>query len=132
LRELPEEEVLAYLRRVLRNNLLDAVRKFAGGPERDEAALCRGLQESSLRLEAWLAAAHSTPSERAARHEELGRLAEALAGLPATQRQAVELKYLHGASVADVSRMMGLSESAVGGLLRRGMSALRQRLTGPG
>jgi RNA polymerase sigma-70 factor (ECF subfamily) len=128
LRDRPDGEVLAFLRRALRNNLFDLVRKFAVGPERDEAALRANFEESSFRLEAWVVADQSSPSEQAARHEQLCQLADALAGLPPTQRQAVELKYLHRASVAEISRAMGLSEPAVGGLLRRGIHALRGRL----
>jgi RNA polymerase sigma-70 factor (subfamily 1) len=120
----------AWLRRILANNLADALRKFVGGPERDQAVWRDRLEDSSVKLEVWLAADHSSPSERALRHEQLWQLAEALAELPAAQRRAVELKYLDGASVADISRAMGLSEAAIGGLLRRGIGTLRRRLKG--
>jgi RNA polymerase sigma factor (sigma-70 family) len=92
----------------------------------------RPLHESSSRLEAWLAADQSSPSERAARHEELLRLAEALAHLPEDQRRAVELHHLLRLSVEEVARELGRSESAVGGLLRRGLKRLRELMRDEG
>src|ERR687884_581060 len=79
-------------------------------------------------LDVWLADERSSPSEQALRQERLRRLDEALAALPEDQRTAVELKHLHGLAVADIAHQMGRSETAVGGLLRRGIRKLRERL----
>jgi RNA polymerase sigma-70 factor (ECF subfamily) len=123
-----EAEKAAWLRQILANELAAAARRFHAG-KRDagrEQSLHAALEESSVRLEALLAAGQTSPSERLVRHEELRRLATALAVLPEDQRRAVELHHLGGLSVEDTAAALGKSESAVGGLLRRGLKRLRQ------
>jgi RNA polymerase sigma-70 factor (ECF subfamily) len=128
-----EAELAGWLRRILLNHLAEALRKLGAARRngRPERSLELALEQSSVRLEAWLESDHSSPSERASRHEEMLRLAEALERLPPTQRTAVELKHLQGCSVEAVASEMGLSKAAVGGLLRRGMKALRERMEEP-
>src|SRR5262245_14721015 len=87
LRQWDEPQQLAWLRRALANNLMDEVRKL-GTAARDvgrERSLEAELEQSSARLEAWLASEESAPPERAVRNEELLRLAEALEHLPDDQ-----------------------------------------------
>jgi RNA polymerase sigma-70 factor (ECF subfamily) len=129
-----EAERAAWLRQILANQLAAAVRRYLDAGKRDagrERSLHAAVEDSSARLEALLAADQTSPSEQAVRHEELRQLAEALAALPEDQRQAVELHHLHGLPVEDVARTLGRSESAAGGLLRRGLKRLRELMREP-
>jgi RNA polymerase sigma-70 factor (ECF subfamily) len=86
------------------------------------------LDKASQTWDEVLAANHSSPSERAVRHEQMERLAAALGKLQEDERTAVELKHLHGCSVEWISRHMGRTKQAVAGLLKRGMRKLRDLL----
>lgn len=128
-----EAERAAWLRAILKNALAEAVRAF-GRRQRDarlERSLEAAVDDSSARLEAMLAGPDSTPSQRAVRHEDLLRLADALAALPEDQRTALELRHLQGRSLAAISQTMNRSEASVAGLIRRGLHTLRQRLADP-
>ena len=127
LRAWDEPQRAAWLRKALAHNLTDEVRKLrtAGRDVAREQPLEAALERSSARLEAWLAADQTSPSQRAARQEQLLRLAEALARLPPDQRTAVELHHLRGCTVTEVGRQMNRSDGAVGALLVRGLKKLR-------
>jgi RNA polymerase sigma-70 factor (ECF subfamily) len=123
-----EGELLAWLRTILARVLTDLARKHGPRLRGHEFAL-EAIEDSSVRLERYLAGDDTSPSGRAVRQEETVRLAEALAGLPEDQRTALELKHFHDVPVAEISRTMGKSPSAVAGLLYRGLRALRVSLT---
>jgi RNA polymerase sigma-70 factor (ECF subfamily) len=125
-----EAERGTWLRQILTTTLADAARRF-GADRRNagrERSLEAAVEESSSRLEAWLAADQSSPSQRAERQEQLLRLAQALAQLPPDQRTALEMKHLQGMPVADIAVRMGRGKRAVVGLLFRGLKELREQL----
>src|SRR5438067_1247930 len=101
-----DRELAGWLRACLAHNLQDALKKVLGpgGDKPREVQLVDALEESSSRLEALLAAEQSSPSERAAKDEQLFRLAEALERLPGPQRTVVVLHHLQGMSLADIAR----------------------------
>ncbi len=125
-----EAEMAAWLRQMLAYSLADAIRAH-GRRKRDvarERSLEAAMEQSSAKIEAWLAAEQSSPSQQAMRHEQTIRLAEALATLPEAQREALVLRHCQGWSLADISRQLGRSPAAVAGLLKRGSSKLRELL----
>ena len=122
-------EVLAYARRALANNLVDAARKFA----RSRGDMSpEDIAQSSVRMADWLEAGHTSPSERADRNERFERLAAALAELPDAQRVVVEMRYFQKLKIADIATLITRSEGAVSQLLHRAVTALRDVLTDMG
>jgi RNA polymerase sigma-70 factor (ECF subfamily) len=125
-----DEELQPWLRRILARNLAHAARDL-GRAKRDvgrERSLEEAVDASSARLEAWLAAEQSSPSQQAARNEQLLRLAEALSELPEAQREAVVRHYWQDRSLAEIGAELGRTPAAVAGLLHRGLKQLRGRL----
>ena len=128
-----EAELAAWLRQILVRTLLNCMRDFQRA-KRDvvrERSLQAALDQSSARLEAWLAAEESSPSQQALRVEQVVQVAEAISRLPEGQRQAVVLYYWQGCSLAEIADNLGRSVPAVAGLLHRGLKQLGQRLPPP-
>jgi RNA polymerase sigma-70 factor (ECF subfamily) len=124
------EQLAAWLRQVLARNLANAVRDFHRD-KRDvtrEQSLDEELRTSSARLDAWLAAEQSSPSQHAERAEQAARLAAAIELLPEVQREVVVLRHCQGWSLAEIARHTGRSAAAVAGLLHRGLQQIRSVL----
>ncbi|MBX7073032.1 MAG: sigma-70 family RNA polymerase sigma factor [Pirellulales bacterium] len=125
----PSAERLAWLRKILANNLADEVRKITAD-KRDvgrEVSLQQAIEQSSQRLEQWLARdlAPGAPAELA---EQVLQLVAALARLPEAQREAVALHYWSGLPLAEIAQRLDRSRDAVAGLLKRGLRQLRAEL----
>lgn len=122
-------ELLAWLRQILANNLVNVARYY-GRAKRDWGrvqSLEDSVTQSFRRVDA-LVELGSSPSERAAKNEDLVRLPNALDQLPEAQREAILLHHLQGMKLAEVAQRMNKSESAVGGLLHRGLKRLHELL----
>ncbi|MFO1055221.1 MAG: sigma-70 family RNA polymerase sigma factor [Planctomycetota bacterium] len=81
-------------------------------PEDDEAGM---LQEY---------ASLCTPSRHAEGREQLGRIEAAMRRLPENQRDAVLMSRLGGLTYGEIAKQLGTSESAVRGLVARGLARL--------
>jgi RNA polymerase sigma-70 factor, ECF subfamily len=124
------EQRLAWLRKCLAHNLTDELRKLKTEMRdvRRERSLEAAMQNSSIRLQAWVAASDPSPSAHVVREEEAVRLAAALAALPEAQRDALVLQHWHGWKVAEIAEHLGRTRIAVAGLLKRGLAKLREEL----
>lgn len=125
-----DAELAGWLRQILIRTLANAVRAF-GQDKRDagrEQALAAAVEETSVRLEAWLAADVTSPSQHAARNEDLVRLAAALERLPDAQREALTLHHLQRWTLDAVAAHMGRTPAAVAGLIKRALRQLREEL----
>ncbi len=126
-----EAELTAWLREILKHNLLDVLRheQCEKRDIRREQLLGATIDESMTRADGWLAAVQSSPSQLVSKEEDLLRLSKALDALPIAQREAIVLHHLQGLKLAEVAKELGRSESAVAGLLFRGLCKLNQQLS---
>ena len=112
----------AWLWRIFANTMANAIRELHAAGR--DIGLEQSLQQSSARLEAWLAAENTPPSEVAMRNERFLKLADRLAELPEVQREVLLLRYCEGWSVRVISEHLGRTRASVASLLRRGLTAL--------
>ena len=125
-------ECAAWLRNILKNNVATAVARHITTQKRSlsrEVSFAGSCQEDSTAQ--WIGELPGTttsPSRRAIRAESARQLFEALHGIPETQAEAVRLRYLEGLSLAEIVDRMGKSETAVAGLLKRGLQKLRESI----
>jgi RNA polymerase sigma-70 factor (ECF subfamily) len=122
-----------WLHRLLANNIRDALRR-ARRKKRDvsrELSMDERIDVSSTKLAGCLRATAASPSNEAARTEDLLRLADAVESLPESQRDVIILHHFEGASLREIAKRVARSEGAVAGLLHRGLRKLRDELAHP-
>jgi RNA polymerase sigma-70 factor, ECF subfamily len=110
-------ELAAWLRGILTRNLLGCVRDFQRckrdvSRERSLDAVC---DQSSARLEAWLASDESSPSHGAEKLEDALRVTQAVGALADDQREAIFLYYWQGCTLAEIGENLGCTTSTSGG-----------------
>lgn len=119
-------ELAAWLRRILACNLGKASRDLRRA--RRDVNRERPLHNSAVRLESWLVADQSSPSQQVAGEERLLLLAEAVASLPATEQEILLMRYCEDLSLAEIGGRQGMSRNRVARLLRHGLATLRESL----
>lgn len=125
-----EATIFAWLRRVLANTLIDAIRHYTA-EKRDvqrEHALGADLEQSSQQLGAWIAGSQTSPSKAAAKQELFAQVADAINVLPEPMREIIILKHLRGMGISEISNRTGKSLASVASYLRRGLEMLRHLL----
>jgi RNA polymerase sigma-70 factor (ECF subfamily) len=127
-----ETELLAWLRRLLLNNLISFARLYRETDKRQigkevglgngDSARCEwgGLAEESL-----------SPSRQMMKHEEAESIRRGLDRLPADYRQVLLLRYQEEQSFEEIGRTMGRSANAVRKLWLRAIKRLQDESEGP-
>lgn len=126
-----EQELLAWLRKILVNNLATFVEQHVLAARRDvrrEVSLdCLGaaLERSTIQLAALVPAPGNTPSAAVQRREEAVELANRLAQLPEDYREVLVLRNLQGLAFEEVAERIGRSVGAARMLWLRAIEKLR-------
>jgi RNA polymerase sigma-70 factor (ECF subfamily) len=122
--------LLDWLQRILLRTLAELAKRYYRDLQAVdlERSLEPDLDRSASGLAVWPAADQTSPSEEAEQVEMSHRLNGALAALPAPQREAVVLKYIHGWSLQRIGEHLGRTAPAVASLLRGGLEKLRRLL----
>ena len=126
-----EAELLAWLRKMLANHLIDLAKKYrmgGGRPVVHERSIEDALYESSQAFAHVLALSGTSPSDRAVRHETAALIADALAELSEDHQEVISLRTMRGLEWEEVGQRMGRSYDAVRQLWVRALKALRPRL----
>ena len=126
-----EPEFLSWLRKILANNLAEAIEVHILAGRRDVrrdvslAEIRTSLEKSTVQLGAALAAADKTPSSQAQQHERSLKLADAMGLLPPDYRQVLLLRNLQELPFKEVAENMGRSVGAAKMLWLRAIKALQ-------
>jgi RNA polymerase sigma-70 factor (ECF subfamily) len=126
-----EGEVVQWLRQILVSRLAKQVRRYHETERRNvglERSLGARLDGSSSAMGSALAAAGSSPSQKASRREQAVLLANALERLSADHREVIVLHHLQGLTFAETAKRMQRSPGAVEKLWVRSLVALRREL----
>jgi RNA polymerase sigma-70 factor (ECF subfamily) len=122
-----EEELQAWLRRILVHRICRFARRYRGTQKRSavrEVALDPGDSSTASAYRADT----PTPSAEAVANEQSGRLQGALARLPEEYRQAILLRYRNGMSFEEIGRALGRSAEAARKLWGRAVERLREEM----
>ncbi len=123
------EELLGWLRHILRNNVSSAHQKHIYTKKRSAGREVSNSPTDSRPAFTDLAPSETTsPSQRMMKDEAAAFLANCLLDLPDTQREAIRLRYVEGCSLKQIAEQMDKTEMAVAGLLKRGLQSLRNRM----
>lgn len=125
-----EAQFQGWLRRILTTTLIDMIRRetnCAHDPGVEQQIRAQ-VGASSVRIGAILMDRGDRPDEAAQRREDALRVAQAIEQLRPEWREAIILHEIQGLPVREVAELMGKTEKAVAGLLRRGLEELGKLL----
>jgi RNA polymerase sigma-70 factor (ECF subfamily) len=111
----------AWLRKILRNCLLDDLKKLRVPEDSINQA-----EDASRWTEKRLATNAPSVGSRVAHDELLELLGKTLAELPNDSQDVLALHYLGGLKVGQIAEELGRTRASVAGLIRRGLERLRE------
>lgn len=121
------ESFAAWLRRIAKNNLRDAIESLSADKRPDPAMEVRAANEDShVALYEYLGGKTHSPSRQARREEAKSSLSRSVGRLPEDYRTVITLRELEELPVAEVAQRMGRSEGAVHMLRARALDRLRE------
>lgn len=122
------EECFAWLREILRHNVVDAIRRYRDAMKR---AAAREVSLANASRGAALVDGHRLPEGSAIRREEAAVLKDSMARLPDDYRRVLELRYWRGLSFVAMAPELGRSPDAVRKLWYRALERLQGELVVP-
>jgi RNA polymerase sigma-70 factor (ECF subfamily) len=125
-----EREFVCWLRNILVRILMNRVRHYFRTARRNlrrEQPLVDRDDSTGVRVLDPVAP-DTSPSQRALKHERVGRLAEAIERLPELYRRVIDLRHNEGRSFADVARELDRTEDSVKNMWFRALRHLRDSL----
>lgn len=127
-------EFAGWLRGMLKNNVASALSHHVMTQKRSmkkevHRRVGNGESESHANWIAQLPGGKTSPSGVAVREEAVLAMMNALHQLPETQAEAIRMRYMEGLPLKEIVERMGKSETAVAGLLKRGLQKLRTLLS---
>lgn len=124
------EDLLAWLRGILRHNLADARRRYRDIARRrlGRERVLTGSDGTALQEE--LVSDFTPPVDRAIAREQAEALEQAIGRLPPEYRQVLTLRHQEGRPFAEVGAALGKSEEAVKKLWLRAVRRLRSEMRG--
>jgi RNA polymerase sigma-70 factor (subfamily 1) len=127
-----EAELLAWLRRLLLNNLIDFTRLYRVTGKRQVAReIDLAADDSSGQCGLELSADISSPSGQAVRHEQSEAVEAAMRRLPEEYRRVLLLRYQDGQPFTEIGRLMSRTANAARKLWLRALERLQQELKQP-
>lgn len=121
------EECFAWLRQILRHNVIDAVRHYAESLKRSIDREVR-IAGRSAECRAALVERRGSPDGSAIRREEAATVNDVLARLPADYRRVLQMRYWGGMSFTDMAPALDRSPEAARKLWYRALERLQEEL----
>ena len=123
-----QEELYAWLRTILQNNVMDAVRRFDMAQKRSakrEASISVVVDRRGVSV---LPTGGNSPDRSAIRREDAALLTVVLAQVPGDYQTVLRLRYWEGLSFPEIASRIGRSEEAARKLWYRALARLTMEL----